>query len=77
MEKSISTEDHARLASLLRQLRQEAGLHQEELADRLGVNQSFVSKYELGERRLDLVQLKQICEALGITLAILIKRWDR
>ena len=30
--------------------------------------QTFVSKYETGERRLDLVELQQICQVLGVTL---------
>lgn len=61
---------------LLRGYREEAGLRQTELAERLGRPQSFVSKYEAGERRLDLVELKGICTVLGVPLAELVRRWD-
>ena len=57
-----------RLLELLREKRVDAGLRQSELARRLGQPQSFVSKYESGERRLDVLELRQICQALGITL---------
>ena len=58
-----------RLCALLVELRKNAGLRQTELAARLGCPQSFVSKYESGQRRLDLVELEAICKALGVTLA--------
>jgi transcriptional regulator with XRE-family HTH domain len=77
VEKSITTAGHARLASLLRELRLKAGLHQSELAERLGVSQTWVSKYENGERRLDLVQLEKVCEAIGVDLIELVGQWRR
>ena len=43
-----------------------ADITQAELAEKLGTDQSFVSKYERGERRLDVVELRGICLALGI-----------
>lgn len=46
--------------------RKRAGLSQEELARRLGKPQSYVSKYENGERRLDVVEVAEIAEAMGI-----------
>ncbi|HCR12458.1 MAG TPA: hypothetical protein DIU49_03875 [Desulfovibrio sp.] len=58
-----------RLRALLVELRKNAGLRQTELAARLGCPQSFVSKYESGQRRLDLIELEAICKALGVTLA--------
>ena len=65
------------LLDLLRQIRRAAGLRQVELAQRLGKPQSFVSKYESGERRLDLLDLEQVCQAVGITLASFTKRFER
>ncbi|WP_245611396.1 helix-turn-helix domain-containing protein [Solidesulfovibrio alcoholivorans] len=53
---------------MLVELRKNAGLRQAELAARLGCPQSFVSKYESGQRRLDLIELEAICKALGVTL---------
>ena len=77
MRKSIYTEQHRELIALLREIRVEAGLRQVELAHRLGQPQSFVSKYESGERRLDLLQLRQICEAVGISLPEFVKRFEK
>jgi transcriptional regulator with XRE-family HTH domain len=52
----------------------EAGLTQVEVAKRLDVPQSFVSKYETGERRLDVIELRHVAEAIGLTLETLISR---
>ena len=56
------------LVELLRRARIEAGLRQIDLAERLKVPQSVISKYEVGERRIDLLELRAICTALGLTL---------
>lgn len=65
-----------RLAKLLRKLRAEAGLRQTDLAEKLGEPQSYVSKYESGEQRLDLLELRSICLALGTDLGRLVKRFE-
>jgi len=67
MNKESRTE-RARLLTLLRQFRLDAGLRQTDLAERLGQPQSYVSKYESGERRLDVLELRQVCQAVGTTL---------
>ncbi len=77
MQKSIFTRQQERLQRLLRQVRRDAGLRQSDLAKRLGQPQSFVSKYESGERRLDLLELRQICEAVGISLAEFVRRFEK
>ena len=64
------------LQALLRSIRHEANLRQSDLAERLGRPQSFVSKYESGERRLDLIELKQVCQALGISLEEFVQRFE-
>jgi transcriptional regulator with XRE-family HTH domain len=56
------------LQDLLRSIRKTANLSQNELAVRLGKPQSFVSKYESGERRLDMLEIMQICKAVNISL---------
>lgn len=56
------------LLALLRQKRVDAGLRQADLAKLLSQHQSFVSKYETGERRLDILEVRQICKALGLSL---------
>ncbi|MBL8794657.1 MAG: helix-turn-helix transcriptional regulator [Planctomycetia bacterium] len=76
MEKSIFTPDQEALQRVLRQLRLGAGLRQEDLAARLREPQSFVSKYESGERRLDLIELRQVCAAVGVSLLELVNRFE-
>jgi transcriptional regulator with XRE-family HTH domain len=51
----------ARLRELLAEARSKAGLTQLDVARRLGRPQSFVSKYESGERRLDVVEFLEVC----------------
>ena len=53
---------------ILRQYRLESGLTQAQLAERINETQSFVSKYESGEQRLDLYELEKICDAIGVPL---------
>ncbi len=77
MEKSLFTPDHERLCDLLRQVRRDAGLKQDQVAKRLKRPQSFVSKYESGERRLDLVELRRVCQAIGIPLIDFVRRFDK
>lgn len=56
--------------------RREAGITQMELSRALGKPQSFVSKYESGERRLDVIEFITICEALGVAPTKIIKRLE-
>lgn len=65
MPRSRASPRHERLRQILVEARTAAGLTQTELARRLQRPQSFVSKYESGERRLDVVELVEISEALG------------
>lgn len=67
MDKSIHTYNYKRIISFLRQKREEAGVTQEELSERLRVNQSFISKVETCERRLDIVELMMICKKLNLS----------
>lgn len=64
------------LLLLLRQLRTEAGLRQIDMAKALGKPQAFVSYYESGARRLDLLELRQICGILGISLIDLVRKFE-
>lgn len=64
----IRKADYATLIDLLKKERLNSGLRQVDLARQLGVQQSFVSKYEVGERRLDVLELKAICSVIGLTL---------
>lgn len=70
MEKpSRLKQEESTYRALLREIRERAGLRQIDLADRLGRPQSYVSKYEIGERRLDLFELRAICRTCGISLS--------
>jgi transcriptional regulator with XRE-family HTH domain len=53
--------------------RKAAGLTQQELAERLHKPQSFVAKYEGGERRIDVVEFLNVCQAIGADPAKLLK----
>ena len=65
------------LLKLLRAIRTEKALTQRDLARKLGREQNFVSLYERGVRRLDVLELREVCKALGITLAGFIRRLER
>ena len=69
VDKLIYSRRQGDLLRLLREIRTEAGLRQVDLAAKLELPQSFVSKYERGERRLDVLELEQVCESCGLTLA--------
>lgn len=64
MPRSRRSPRRARLQEMLIEARHAAGLTQVELAARLKRPQSFVSKYETGERRLDVVELIEVVEAM-------------
>lgn len=58
MDKAIYTKDHKYIVEQLKKARAEAELDQKEVAKILGRTQSYVSKIESGQRRIDVVQLK-------------------
>lgn len=66
MPKSVFTEKYEHFRLLLVQARKQVGISQAQLSERLSRLQSFVSKYERGERRLDVVEFEQVAVALGI-----------
>jgi transcriptional regulator with XRE-family HTH domain len=76
MPKSIFSAGQEKLQILLKSTRENAGFTQVALAKRLKRPQSFVSKYESGERRLDLIELREICYALGISLTDFVRRFE-
>jgi transcriptional regulator with XRE-family HTH domain len=75
--KSVFTPEYAHFAARIVELRKEAGLTQVELARRLGRPQSYVSKYERGERRLDVVEFLAVARALGTDAAVLVAELER
>lgn len=76
MERADAGKRRDHLRRLLRELRLERGVQQVELANRLDQPQSYVSKYEIGERRLEFVAVEAICDALGIPFLEFVRRWQ-
>lgn len=60
-----SSDRREKLCLALRKLREDAGLKQVDLANRLGKPQSYISKYESGEKGLEFLEVREICLALG------------
>ena len=76
MQKSITSREHKIFLACLREVREASGLTQIDLATRLGMTQSQVSKCERGERRLDLIELHAWCQVLGIKLITFVKTFE-
>ena len=77
VKKSIRLEHQKKLLVLLRGIRVDAGLSQSELASRLARDQTFVSKYESGERRLDILELRQVCQAVDTDFLTFVRQLDK
>lgn len=77
MDKTLYNSGQQRFRELLRELRITAGLRQQDVANLIGEPQSFVSKYESGERRLDVLELREVCRALGCTLSSFVTRLEK
>lgn len=65
MQKSLKSPEYARLIATLVAVRKGAGIRQQALAKKLGRPQSFIAKYEGGERRIDVIEFVAIARALG------------
>jgi len=76
VQKSLYTDQQRLFTALLRQVRQEAGLTQQQLAQRLATRQSRITDYERGVRRLDLMELRQVCAAVGVPLPEFVRRFE-
>ena len=76
MKKRIYLAQRGHLVSLLREMRIEAGLTQVDLAARIEKDQAYVSRYESGQRRLDVLEVREICQVVGVTLEEFVKRLE-
>jgi transcriptional regulator with XRE-family HTH domain len=74
---TIHSEEYRALLSLLREARLKTGLSQAQLATRLGRPQSYISKVEIGERRIDVEEVRQICTALDLDMVKVVRTWLR
>ena len=67
---------HNQLRDVLLDARRKKGLTQVEVATLLDKPQSFVSKYESGERRLDIIEFLEVCKALKVNPATIIQQLE-
>lgn len=74
MDKAIYSKDHKFLVEQLKKARTEASLDQEKAAKLLGRTQSYISKVESGQRRIDIVQLKEFAKVYKKELGFFIKK---
>lgn len=77
MKKKIYIAQRDRLITLLREMRVKAGLTQAELAARLNKAQADVSRYESGQRRLDMLEVREICQAIGTSLEAFARKLEK
>lgn len=63
--KSVNNPNQLIFQNMIREARLNAGLTQAKLAGKLGKPQSYIAKYETGERRLDVIELLDIIDAIG------------
>lgn len=76
LKRPLHNREYSILVALLRSVREKAGVTQVELAKRLGVDQSVISKVERRERRLDVAELRHVSQALGLTLPKFVARYE-
>lgn len=62
MSKSVYNDDYKKLIERLKQARLDAGLSQQVVASKLGKPQSYISKVESGERRVDIIEVKEFAK---------------
>lgn len=75
--KSIHKPEYQALLELLIEVRDKAGLKQSELAALLERSQSYISDVERGGRRLDLLQLREYCQACDQDLVGFVKQFEK
>jgi transcriptional regulator with XRE-family HTH domain len=76
VDKSIASPDYRTFLRELRAARKRGGLTQADVARRLRETQSFISKCERGERRLDVIELRAFCSAIGVSFPEFVRHLD-
>ncbi len=76
IRRSLHSNDYTTFLRLLKQVREDAGLTQADLAKRIKQTQTYVSKSERGERRVDLIEMRLICNALKLDFGSFIGKLD-
>ena len=77
MKKSIWEEGYTKLRKELRKIRKQAGFTQKQLSEKLNKPQSYVSKYEIGDRNPDFLEVIEICVACDELPEVFIKKISR
>ncbi len=77
MKKTLNSKEHKILLEQLYRLRIASGLRQQDLADLINVPQSFISKIESGERRIDMIELRMLCKQLDTDIIEFMKEFER
>jgi len=77
MKKSSLGREYVVLGATLREIREKAGVTQVQLAAQLKHTQSHLSKWERGDVRLDFVQVRRICLAIGVAFTALVREFER
>ncbi|MEE5044665.1 helix-turn-helix transcriptional regulator [Pseudomonas alliivorans] len=77
MTKAIYRREHVIFLEVLKRMRVESGMTQAQCSAALGRPQSFMSDVERGVRRLDTVQLRDLCQVLGNDLVSFAKSFER
>ena len=77
MDKSPFSKEYKIFIELLKEQRMQAGVTQSDLAGALQEKQSFISKCERGERRLDIIELHNFCNAIGLSLTVFTKELEK
>ncbi len=73
MPRAANRDRYQRLRERLIEERKKAGLNQVDVAEALGKPQSYVSKYEIGERRLDVIEFLDVAKAIGFNAVRVLK----
>ena len=73
MTKALHTDGYERFKERLKEAREQSGLTQTEVAKKLGLPQSYVSKIESGERRVDAVELERLAKIYGKSVNYFLK----
>jgi transcriptional regulator with XRE-family HTH domain len=75
MSSSLHRHQYQAFRQLLIKAREDAGITQVQIAERLGRPQSFVSKYERGERRLDFTEFIELADVLNLEIDLFVKAY--
>lgn len=76
MGQSVHTREYKCFLRVLRQTREQAKVTQVQLAEKLGISKSHLSKLERGELRIDIVQIRSMCNILGTSLPDFIQKFE-